>query len=50
MTRAKEMERGSETIDKARIKILDEMKELKNKTTIAETKIKFKRTENKRMV
>jgi predicted ribosome quality control (RQC) complex YloA/Tae2 family protein len=40
--RAKEMERGSETIDKARIKILKEIQELKNKTTIAEKKIKLK--------
>ena len=40
--RAKEMERGSETIDKARIKILQEIQELKNKTTIAEKKIKLK--------
>jgi predicted ribosome quality control (RQC) complex YloA/Tae2 family protein len=46
-TRAKEMERGSETIDKARIKILDEIKELKNKTTIAEKKINLKEQKTK---
>ncbi|HEY5737284.1 MAG TPA: ribosome rescue protein RqcH [Nitrososphaeraceae archaeon] len=45
--RAKEMERGSETIDKARIKILDEMQELRKKTTIAETKIKLKEQKTK---
>lgn len=45
--RAKEMERGSETIDKARDKILDEMKELRKKTTIAETKIKLKEQKTK---
>jgi predicted ribosome quality control (RQC) complex YloA/Tae2 family protein len=36
------MERGSETIDRARIKILQEIQELKNKTTLAEKKIKLK--------
>ena len=45
--RAKEMERGSETIDKARIKILDEIKELRKKTTIAENKIKLKEQKTK---
>jgi predicted ribosome quality control (RQC) complex YloA/Tae2 family protein len=45
--RAKEMERGSGTIDKARIKILDEIKELKNKTTIAEKKINLKEQKTK---
>jgi predicted ribosome quality control (RQC) complex YloA/Tae2 family protein len=45
--RAKEMERGSETIDKARIKILYEMQELRKKTTIAETKIKLKEQKTK---
>ena len=46
-TRAKEMERGSETIDKARIKILDEIKELRNKTSIAEKKINLKEQKTK---
>ena len=41
------MERGSGTIDKARIKILDEIKELKNKTTIAEKKINLKEQKTK---
>ena len=45
--RAKEMERGSETIDKARLKILDEIKELRKKTTIAENKIKLKEQKTK---
>jgi predicted ribosome quality control (RQC) complex YloA/Tae2 family protein len=45
--RAKEMERGSETIDKARIKILDEIKELRKKTTIVENKIKLKEQKTK---
>jgi predicted ribosome quality control (RQC) complex YloA/Tae2 family protein len=45
--RAKEMERGSGSIDKARIKILDEIKELKNKTTIAEKKINLKEQKTK---
>ena len=45
--RAKEMERGSETIDKARIKILDDIKELRKKTTIAENKIKLKEQKTK---
>ncbi|HEX6294592.1 MAG TPA: ribosome rescue protein RqcH [Nitrososphaeraceae archaeon] len=45
--RAKEMERGSETIDRARIKILAEIKELKNKTTIAEKKINLKEQKTK---
>jgi hypothetical protein len=40
--RAKEMERGSETIDKARLKILNEITELKRKTNIAEKKINVK--------
>ncbi len=40
--RAKEMERGSETIDRARIKILQEIQELKIKTNLAEKKIKLK--------
>ena len=45
--RAKEMERGSGSIDKARMKILDEIKELKNKTTIAEKKINLKEQKTK---
>ena len=45
--RAKEMERGSETIDKARLKILDEITELKRKTNIAEKKIDVKEQKSK---
>jgi predicted ribosome quality control (RQC) complex YloA/Tae2 family protein len=45
--RAKEMERGSETIDKARVKILDEITELKRKTNIAEKKIDIKEQKSK---
>ena len=45
--RAKEMERGSETIDKARLKILDEITELKRKTNIAEKKIDIKEQKSK---
>ena len=45
--RAKEMERGSETIDKARLKILDEIEILKRKTNIAEKKIDIKEQKSK---
>jgi hypothetical protein len=45
--RAKEMERGSETIDKARLRILDEITELKRKTNIAEKKIDVKEQKSK---
>jgi predicted ribosome quality control (RQC) complex YloA/Tae2 family protein len=45
--RAKEMERGSETIDKARLKILDEIEILKRKTDVAEKKIDIKEQKSK---
>ncbi|HJU60154.1 MAG TPA: ribosome rescue protein RqcH [Nitrososphaeraceae archaeon] len=45
--RAKEMERGSETIDNARLKILDEIADLKRKTNIAEKKIDVKEQKSK---
>ena len=45
--RAKEMERGSETIDKARLKILEEIEILKRKTNVAEKKMSIKEQKSK---